>query len=206
MIVLIALIVILWDRQPSTSDTFSSLTSTNCNHTLVVQRSVSVLDKLLCVASRHSALQGGSLVDHLLPHGLSVSLQGFLFVVVLVHDGSIRFAHNVLGTNWALHDLWLGIFRCPVHHLHQDLRDGGDILDVWSGIGHHLFGHVHRDSVAMGSTMAPLPRRKTLQEYGKRQIWLRICGQTKRYDFHVVNVTKPILSVSWLREHGVETH
>ena len=42
---------------------------------------------------------------------------------------------------------------------------------------------------------------KPLQEYGKRQIWLRICGQTKRYDFHVVNVTKPILSVSCLCEH-----
>ena len=47
---------------------------------------------------------------------------------------------------------------------------------------------------------------KPLQEYGKRQIWLRTCGQTKRYDFHVVNVTKPILSVSCLCEHGVETH
>ena len=47
---------------------------------------------------------------------------------------------------------------------------------------------------------------KPLQDYGKRQIWLRICGQTKRYDFHVVNVTKPILSVSCLCEQGVETH
>ena len=35
---------------------------------------------------------------------------------------------------------------------------------------------------------------------------MKICGQTKRYDFHVVIVTKPILSVSWLCEHGVETH
>ena len=43
-------------------------------------------------------------------------------------------------------------------------------------------------------------------EYGKRQIWLKICGQTKRYDFHVVHVTKPILSVSSLCENGVETH
>ena len=42
--------------------------------------------------------------------------------------------------------------------------------------------------------------------YGKRRIWLKICGQTKRYDFHVVNVTKPILSVSCLCEQGVETH
>ena len=47
---------------------------------------------------------------------------------------------------------------------------------------------------------------KPLQEYGKRQIWLKICGQTKRYDFHVVDVTKPILSVSCLCEKGVETH
>ena len=35
---------------------------------------------------------------------------------------------------------------------------------------------------------------------------LKICGQTKRYDFHVVNVTRPILSVSCLCEQGVETH
>ena len=27
---------------------------------------------------------------------------------------------------------------------------------------------------------------KPLQEYGKRQIWLKIFGQTKRYDFHMV--------------------
>ena len=47
---------------------------------------------------------------------------------------------------------------------------------------------------------------KPLQEYGKRQIWLKICVQTKRYDFHVVDVTKPILSVSCLCENGVETH
>ena len=47
---------------------------------------------------------------------------------------------------------------------------------------------------------------KPLQEYGKRQIWLKICGQTKRYDFHVVDVTKPILSVSCLCENGAETH
>ena len=36
--------------------------------------------------------------------------------------------------------------------------------------------------------------------------WLKICGQTKRYDFHVVDVTKPILSVSCLCENGVEAH
>ena len=34
---------------------------------------------------------------------------------------------------------------------------------------------------------------------------MKICGQTKRYDFHVVDVTKPILSVSCLCEKGVET-
>ena len=47
---------------------------------------------------------------------------------------------------------------------------------------------------------------KPLQEYGKRRIWLKICGQTKRYDFHVVDVTKPILSASCLCEEGAETH
>ena len=47
---------------------------------------------------------------------------------------------------------------------------------------------------------------KPLQEYGKRRICLKICGQTKQYDFHVVDVTKPILSASSLCEHGAETH
>ena len=47
---------------------------------------------------------------------------------------------------------------------------------------------------------------KPLQEYGKRQIWLKICGQTKRYNFYVVDMTKPILSVSCLCENGVATH
>ena len=47
---------------------------------------------------------------------------------------------------------------------------------------------------------------KLVLEYGKRQICLRICGQTKRHDFHVVNVTKPILSASCFCEQGVETH
>ena len=47
---------------------------------------------------------------------------------------------------------------------------------------------------------------KPLQEYGKIQIWLKICGQTKRYDFHVVEVTKSILSVSCLCDNGVATH
>ena len=35
---------------------------------------------------------------------------------------------------------------------------------------------------------------------------MKICGQTKRYDFHVVKVTKPILSASCLCEQVVETH
>ena len=35
---------------------------------------------------------------------------------------------------------------------------------------------------------------------------MKFCGQTKRYDFHVVDVTKPILSVSCLCEDGAETH
>ena len=48
--------------------------------------------------------------------------------------------------------------------------------------------------------------RGALQEYGKRQIWLKICGQTKRYDFYVVDVTKAILSVSCFCENGVEAH
>ena len=57
-----------------------------------------------------------------------------------------------------------------------------------------------------GATCLRGANGKPLQEYGKRQIWLRICGQTKRYDFRAVNVTKPILSASCLCEQGVETH
>ena len=37
-----------------------------------------------------------------------------------------------------------------------------------------------------GATCLRGANGKPLQEYGKRQIWLKICGQTKRYDFHVV--------------------
>ena len=57
-----------------------------------------------------------------------------------------------------------------------------------------------------GATCLRGANGKPLQEYGKRQIWLKICIQTKRYDFHVVDVTKPILSVSCLCENGVEAH
>ena len=57
-----------------------------------------------------------------------------------------------------------------------------------------------------GATCLRRANGQPLQEYGKRQIWLKICGQTKRYDFHVVDVTKPILSASCLCENGVETH
>ena len=51
-----------------------------------------------------------------------------------------------------------------------------------------------------------VPTENRSRNTGKRQIWLKFCGQTKRYDFHVVNVTKPILSVSCLCEPGFETH
>ena len=47
---------------------------------------------------------------------------------------------------------------------------------------------------------------KPLQEYGQRQFWLKICGQTTLYGFHVVDVTKPILSASCFCANGVETH
>ena len=57
-----------------------------------------------------------------------------------------------------------------------------------------------------GATCLRGANGKSLQEYRKRQIWLKFCGHTKRYDFHVVDVTKPILSVSCLCKQGVETH
>ena len=47
---------------------------------------------------------------------------------------------------------------------------------------------------------------RSLQDYGKHQIQLKIGHNLKKYDFHVVEVTKPILSVSYLCEHGIETH
>ena len=47
---------------------------------------------------------------------------------------------------------------------------------------------------------------RALQGYKKRQIWLRIGNHLKRYEFHVLDVTEPILSVSNLCEYGIETH
>ena len=47
---------------------------------------------------------------------------------------------------------------------------------------------------------------RTLQEYQKSQIWLKIGNNLKQHDFHVVEVTKPILSVSHLCENRTETH
>ena len=58
----------------------------------------------------------------------------------------------------------------------------------------------------MVQLVSQVQTKKPLQEHGKRQIWLKFCGQTKGYDFHVVNVTKLILSVTCLCEPGVETH
>ena len=51
-----------------------------------------------------------------------------------------------------------------------------------------------------------VPAERTLQDFGKHQIWQKIGKNLKRYDFHVEEVTKPILSVSYLCEHGIETH
>ena len=47
---------------------------------------------------------------------------------------------------------------------------------------------------------------RTLQEYGKRETWLKIGNNVRQYDFHVVGATKPILSVSYLCENGTATH
>ena len=47
---------------------------------------------------------------------------------------------------------------------------------------------------------------RTLQDPGKRQIWLKIGNNLRQYDFHVVEVTRPILSASYLCENGIETH
>ena len=119
----------LRDRQSSSSNTFSSLTSRNCSRTAITLSScngalVSWMNSL-CLASRHNAQQGVGIVDHLLLHGLSVSLHGFLFEVILVHDGSVRLAHNLR------HHHQLGTSRYVSGHLCQDLRhENGDLLDV----------------------------------------------------------------------------
>ena len=42
---------------------------------------------------------------------------------------------------------------------------------------------------------------RTLQD----QIWLRIGNHLKQCDFHVVDVTKPFLSVGYLWDSGIET-
>ena len=47
---------------------------------------------------------------------------------------------------------------------------------------------------------------RTLQDYGRRQMWLKIGKHPRQYDFHVVEVTKPILSASYFWENGIETH
>ena len=47
---------------------------------------------------------------------------------------------------------------------------------------------------------------RTLHDYGKRQIWKRIGSHLRQDDFHVVEVAKSILSVSYLCENGIETH
>ena len=57
----------------------------------------------------HDAQQGRGLADrHLLHEGLSIGLQDFLLVDILVHDGSTRLAHSILHHhlrhgNWAFH-------------------------------------------------------------------------------------------------------
>ena len=45
---------------------------------------------------------------------------------------------------------------------------------------------------------------RALQDYRKRQIWLKIGNHLRQYD--VVDVTKPILSVSFLCDNGTETY
>ena len=47
---------------------------------------------------------------------------------------------------------------------------------------------------------------RTLQDCGKCQTLLGIGRHLRQDDFHVVEVAKSILSVSYLCEHGIETH
>ena len=46
---------------------------------------------------------------------------------------------------------------------------------------------------------------RTLQEHGMRAIGLEIVNKLKRYEFHVADVTKPILSASYFGENGIES-
>ena len=85
------------------SHRFTSLNLSRTATTLSSCHGASVL-KPLCLASGHNAQQGVSFVDHLL-YKLSVRLQGFLFAVVLVHDGSIRLAHDLRHHHWGAREL-----------------------------------------------------------------------------------------------------
>ena len=86
-------------------------------------------------------------------------------------------------------------------------EDGLVMIDSGASVnvGPKWFGEcVHEKSD--GSVQLRGADGRTLQDYGKRQIWLRFGNHLRRYDFHVVEVTKTILSVSHLCEKGIETH
>ena len=73
----------------------------------------------------------------------------------------------------------------------EEREDGLEIIDSLASVNvcPKWFGKFKLQQ-SDGATRPRGADGKPLQEYGKRQIWLRIGGQTKRYDFHVVDVTK----------------
>ena len=54
--------------------------------------------------------------------------------------------------------------------------------------------------------VSEVPKENRSRNTESDRCGFRICGRTKRYDFHAVNEMKPILSVSCLCEQGVEIH
>ena len=84
-----------------------------------------------------------------------------------------------------IRDVSLSQIGCEVH------QDG--LLMIDSGASVNVCPKWFGNSVLEKSDGSVQPRGadgRTLQDYGKRQIWLKIGNRLRRYDFHVVEVTK----------------
>ena len=107
----------------------------------------------------------------------------------------------VLAIENVIQDVSLSPSGCEVHEDGLVMIDSGasvNVCPIWFG-----------ESVleeSDGSVQLRGADGRTLQDNGKRQIWPKIGNDLRQYDFHGVEVTKPILSVSYLRENGTETH
>ena len=95
-------------------------------------------------------------------------------------------------------DVTLSQHGCEVH------EDGLVIIDSGASV------NVHPNCLAKsklqlsdGAIRLRGADERPVQEYGKRQIWLKIGGQTKRYDFHARDKTDlecQLLVRTWSRD------